>query len=139
MCSYNKINGPFACGNSETLTTILRQELGFKGFVTSDWGGVHNVHFINAGLTMEMPGEVPADSPFAGMMRTYFRTKAGSTEAVTKPNEAALAGMLGGTIPEEAKGGGMDLSAFPKDADSKTMRDALAEQLSSRLGMPQQC
>jgi beta-glucosidase len=127
MCSYNKINGPFACGNSETLTTILRQELGFKGFVTSDWGGVHNVHFINAGLTMEMPGEVRADSPFAGMMRTYFRTKAGGTEAATKPNEAALAGMLGGTIPEETKGGGMDLSTFPKDADSKTMRDALAD------------
>ena len=127
MCSYNKINGLFACGNSATLQTILRNELGFKGFVTSDWGGVHNVHFINEGLTMEMPGEVPSDSPFAGMMRTYFRTKAAPVQATAKPNEAALAGMLGGTIPEETKGGGMDLSAFPKDADSKTMRDALAD------------
>src|SRR5580704_11366625 len=56
MCSYNKINGLFACGNPDTLKTILRDEVGFKGFVTSDWGGVHNVHFINDGLTMEMPG-----------------------------------------------------------------------------------
>lgn len=57
MCSYNKLNGTFACGNSSTLTKILRDEIGFKGFVTSDWGAVHAVDFINQGLDMEMPGE----------------------------------------------------------------------------------
>jgi beta-glucosidase len=57
MCSYNRINGTFACGNDSTLTKILRDEIGFKGFVTSDWGAVHAVNFINAGLDMEMPGE----------------------------------------------------------------------------------
>jgi len=57
MCSYNRINGTFACGNDSTLTKILRDEIGFKGFVTSDWGAVHAVKFINAGLDMEMPGE----------------------------------------------------------------------------------
>jgi beta-glucosidase len=127
MCSYNKINGAFACGNADTLKTILRDELGFKGFLTSDWGGVHNVHFINEGLTMEMPGEVPDDSPFAGMMHTYFRTRAENSGAPTKPNLGALAGMLGGTIPEETKGGGMDMSAFPMESDPKTMRDALKD------------
>jgi beta-glucosidase len=127
MCSYNKVNGPFACGNPDTLKTILRDELGFKGFVTSDWGGVHNVHFLNQGLTMEMPGEVPPDSPFAGMMHTYFRTRPEQSGAPTKPNVAALAGMLGGTIPEETRGGGMDLNAFPLDSDPATMRTALAD------------
>ncbi len=127
MCSYNKVNGTFACGNADTLKTILRDELGFKGFVTSDWGGVHNVHFINQGLTMEMPGEVAADSPFAGMMHTYFRTRPEDTGAPTKPNLAALAGMLGGTIPEETKGGGMDMNAFPMDSDNATMRSALKD------------
>ena len=34
MCSYNHINGPFACGNESTLTKILREQIGFKGFVT---------------------------------------------------------------------------------------------------------
>jgi beta-glucosidase len=128
MCSYNKVNGAFACGNPDTLKTILRDELGFKGFVTSDWGGVHNVHFINNGLTMEMPGEVPPDSPFAGMMHTYFRTRPDNSGAPTKPNEAALAGILGGTIPEEPKkGGGIDLNAFPMDSDSATLRSALKD------------
>jgi beta-glucosidase len=127
MCSYNKLNGTFACGNPDTLQTILRDELGFPGFVTSDWGGVHNVHFINHGLTMEMPGEVADDSPFAGMMHTFFRTRPENSAAPSKPNLAALAGMLGGTIPEETKGAGMDLSAFPMDSDPATMRTALKD------------
>ena len=62
MCSYNRLNGTFACGNKYTLTKILRDELGFKGFVTSDWGAVHAVDFINAGLDMEMPGEPDPNS-----------------------------------------------------------------------------
>ncbi len=127
MCSYNKLNGVFACGNPDTLKTILRDELGFKGFVTSDWGGVHNVHFLNQGLTMEMPGEVSPDSPFAGMMHTYFRTQPTQAKAPTKPNLAALAGMLGGTIPEETKAKGLDLNSFPMDSDPGTLRTALKD------------
>ena len=57
MCSYNRVNGISACGNEAILTKILRDEIGFKGFVTSDWGATHSVKFINAGLDMEMPGE----------------------------------------------------------------------------------
>lgn len=59
MCSYNKVNGPYSCGNSETLKEILKKEVGFKGFVTSDWGATHATDFINAGLDMEMPGPLP--------------------------------------------------------------------------------
>jgi beta-glucosidase len=57
MCSYNHVNGPYACGNKDTLTGILRDQLGFKGFVTSDWPATHTVEDINAGLDMEMPGD----------------------------------------------------------------------------------
>ncbi len=56
MCSYNQINGPYACGNDKTLNGMLRKEMGFKGFVTSDWGAVHATDFINAGLDLEMSG-----------------------------------------------------------------------------------
>ena len=125
MCSYNKINSAFACGNSDTLKTILRDELGFKGFVTSDWGAVHNVDFINQGLTMVMPGAVSPDSPFAATIKPYFRTAPADTGVPSKPNLAALAGILGGTIPEEAGASGMELDAFPMESDPKTMRDAL--------------
>src|SRR5271169_1365241 len=127
MCSYNHLNGPFACGNAGTLKTLLKGELGFKGFVTSDWGAVHSVSFINEGLDMEMPGSVAPDSPFAAMMHTFFATAPASAAPPPKPNEAAIEGLLGGTIPEEPRQGGMDLSAFPHDTDSKTMRDALKD------------
>ncbi len=68
MCSYNKVNGPYSCGNADTLKRILRDEVGFEGFVTSDWGATHATDFINAGLDMEMSGPLPVS--FAGV--SYF-------------------------------------------------------------------
>jgi len=59
MCSYNRVNGPYACGNADTLGTMLRQQMGFQGFVTSDWGANHGSLFINDGLDLEMPGPLP--------------------------------------------------------------------------------
>jgi beta-glucosidase len=41
MCSYNHVNGVSSCGNRATLTDLLRDELHFEGFVTSDWGAYH--------------------------------------------------------------------------------------------------
>ncbi|KAJ9634467.1 hypothetical protein H2204_006292 [Knufia peltigerae] len=57
MCSYNRINGSYACQNSKTQNGLLKGELGFQGYVMSDWGGTHSgVASINAGLDMDMPG-----------------------------------------------------------------------------------
>ena len=57
MCSYSWINGTAACQNPYTLTTVLRQQFGYTGFVTSDWGATHSTAAsANAGLDMDMPG-----------------------------------------------------------------------------------
>ncbi|KAI9841814.1 MAG: hypothetical protein M1837_000359 [Sclerophora amabilis] len=37
MCSYQMVNNSYACGNSKILNGILKDELGFQGFVQSDW------------------------------------------------------------------------------------------------------
>ncbi|KAF3767937.1 family 3 glycoside hydrolase [Cryphonectria parasitica EP155] len=59
MCSYNRINGSYACQNSKTQNGILKSELGFQGYVMSDWGGTHSgLASIEAGLDMDMPGTV---------------------------------------------------------------------------------
>jgi beta-glucosidase len=59
MSSYNQVNGQHAAENRRLLTTILRDEWGFDGFVVSDWFGVHDtVGAANAGLSIEMPGPV---------------------------------------------------------------------------------
>jgi len=58
MCSYNAINGDYACENKYTLTDVLRKQWGFKGFVLSDWGGTHSTEKASrAGLDNEEPGE----------------------------------------------------------------------------------
>ena len=56
MCSYNAINGDYACQNKYTLTDVLKQDWQFKGFVLSDWGGTHStVKASAAGLDHEEP------------------------------------------------------------------------------------
>src|ERR1700675_3679361 len=56
MCSYNSVNGVFACENKYLLTDVLKKEWGFKGFVVSDWGGTHStVKASAAGLDNEEP------------------------------------------------------------------------------------
>ncbi len=57
MCSYSTVNGTYACQNPFLLNTVLRQQFGFSGFVTSDWGATHSTAAsANAGLDMDMPG-----------------------------------------------------------------------------------
>ena len=56
MCSYNAVNGDFACENSYLLTDVLKKDWEFKGFVVSDWGGTHSTAKASAaGLDNEEP------------------------------------------------------------------------------------
>jgi beta-glucosidase len=58
MCSYNRVNGDFACENSYLLTDVLKKDFHFPGFVVSDWGGTHStVKASHAGLDQEQPGK----------------------------------------------------------------------------------
>ncbi|KAH0847529.1 hypothetical protein AYO21_01437 [Fonsecaea monophora] len=59
MCSYNRLNGSYGCQNSKTLNGLLKTELGFQGYVMSDWQATHaGVSAIKAGLDMDMPGSI---------------------------------------------------------------------------------
>ena len=118
MCSYNRLNGTFACGNKDTLTTILRDQLGFKGFVTSDWGAVHAVDFIKAGLDMEMPGE-PDPNNHGFSIASFFDSR--PIPPPPPPNAFAdIIDMFGSHIPEEPvekrdfSGGNFGVKLSPK-------------------------
>ena len=58
MCSYNRVNGDYACENKYLLTDVLKQDWKFPGFVLSDWGGAHSIAKASAaGLDHEEPNE----------------------------------------------------------------------------------
>jgi beta-glucosidase len=58
MCSYNQVNSSYACQNSKLLNGILKDELGFQGFVQSDWLAQRaGVASALAGLDVTMPGD----------------------------------------------------------------------------------
>jgi beta-glucosidase len=64
MCSYNMLNGFFACENDWLLNTTLRHEWGFQGFVVADWyfSTRSTVGAVMAGLDISMPGGSLEDS-----------------------------------------------------------------------------
>lgn len=54
MCSYNRVNGVYACENSYLLNEVLKKDWGFKGWVMSDWGATHStIPAANAGLDQQ--------------------------------------------------------------------------------------
>ncbi len=66
MASYNSWNGVRCHGNRTLLTDILKDELGFEGFVVSDWNGIDQLDIsyeraieisVNAGVDMFMVPE----------------------------------------------------------------------------------
>lgn len=58
MCSYQKVNNSAGCQNSYTLNYLLKGELGFQGFVMSDWQAQKSgVSSALAGMDMAMPGD----------------------------------------------------------------------------------
>lgn len=62
MCSYNRLNGTYACGNAHLQNEIAREGWGFAGMIMSDWGANHGntpvlaPEYALAGLDMDMPG-----------------------------------------------------------------------------------
>ncbi|KAF1832223.1 beta-glucosidase [Decorospora gaudefroyi] len=66
MCAYQKVNNSQACQNSYLQNYILKGELGFQGFIMSDWDAQHSgVASSFAGLDMTMPGGTDFNSGFS--------------------------------------------------------------------------
>jgi len=78
MASFNQVNGDHCHGNKYLLTDLLKKELGFEGFVVSDWEGLDQIEgdykfdiitSINAGIDMVM---VPGAAKWGGQKYTDF-------------------------------------------------------------------
>ena len=89
MISFSSWNGTKMHANQHMITDVLKGELGFKGFVVSDWGGIDQISSnyeeavitaVNAGVDMNM---VPYDyQRFIGVMKEAVGHGAISQERV---------------------------------------------------------
>ena len=68
MCSYNAVNGVYMYKN-KLMKEILKEKLGFNGFIVSDWWAVYSdsPDSINNGLDMNMPGNISKIPFFGGL------------------------------------------------------------------------
>ncbi|TID07400.1 putative beta-glucosidase G [Colletotrichum higginsianum] len=88
MCGYNRVNQTYACENSKLLNGLLKGELGFQGYVVSDWYATHSgVNSVEAGMDMTMPGPINTAATTLPGMPSYLGGNL--TQAV-----------LNGTVPE---------------------------------------
>ncbi|KAF9553682.1 glycoside hydrolase family 3 protein [Agrocybe pediades] len=62
MCSYNLINGTYACENDKVLNELVKKEYGFEGYIMSDWSAQHSTMSAVTGLDMSMPGDITFNS-----------------------------------------------------------------------------
>jgi beta-glucosidase len=59
MCSYNLLNGTYGCENPYLLSTVLKGDWAFPGFVMSDWDATHStINAVQAGLDQEQPENI---------------------------------------------------------------------------------
>jgi beta-glucosidase len=93
MCSYNQVNGIYACENP-ALDAVLRREWGFDGFVVSDWYFAHRstVAAARAGLDVSMPGG--ADFGFPAFYGTPLRRAIESGSVPEKRIDALVEDVL---------------------------------------------
>lgn len=63
MCAYNRVHGAHACGNEHILRTVLKGDVGFRGWVMSDWWAVHSSSAAALGVDQNLPGNDGYFSP----------------------------------------------------------------------------
>jgi beta-glucosidase len=69
MCSYNKVNGDYACGNDFLLNHVLKRDWGYPGWVMSDWGAVYGTDFAVKGLDQESGEQIDKQVWFNAPLR----------------------------------------------------------------------
>ena len=127
MASYNLVNGTKSALNHHTLTEVLRDDFGFKGFVLSDWWALPNqspavdpamlrstaIQAVRAGLDVEMPAAINygqlenlVENPDGLLTEEIDTAVARILEQKFRFNADKLAGSIGLGTPKTSYGNG---------------------------------
>lgn len=121
MCSYNQLNGAYACGNDFLLNQVLKRGWGYKGWVMSDWGAVHDVTYFAKGLDQQSGAQLDRlvwfDEPLQAEVKAGRVSRARLSDAVRRVLRSLYA--IGADRPRME-------SAIDYEAHAKTVRDAAA-------------
>jgi beta-glucosidase len=162
MCSYSFINGQPACQDPYIMKQVLRDQYGYQGFVTSDWGATHStVASADARMNMEMPSGSYYGAPLkqavasgqvsmatiddlvrpilSAMFQYHLFTEPPTgtpSSVVTTPQHTAVARRIAedGTVLLKNDGGLLPLSGDAKSSIAVIGRDAGNEALTSGGG-----
>ncbi|APA89227.1 glycoside hydrolase family 3 C-terminal domain-containing protein [Paraburkholderia sprentiae WSM5005] len=134
MCSYNFVNGVYACENPYLLTTVLKNEWGFKGVVQSDWTATHStVASALAGLDEEEPGDIGGGPSIPGLTLTsYFNTALTSAVNAGSVPMARLNDMVQRKLRTMIRYGVFDSPPTPGGTVDQTAGNALALQVAQQ-------
>jgi beta-glucosidase len=110
MASHMIVNGYYGSENKFHLTDILRNELGWQGFVVSDWHGTHSSYSIVAGVDVEMPGYGIEGAP---RRPYYFGDKLVADVKAGRIEEAVVNRAAGRLLGQMEKFGFLDGARVP--------------------------
>ncbi|KAF9764196.1 hypothetical protein IL306_002870 [Fusarium sp. DS 682] len=91
MCGYNRINGTYSCENKHLINKLLKKELGFEGYVMSDFLATPpGLSPVKAGLDMNQPGPVN----LLPLIETYWGDNLVNSVKNESLSESELNGMV---------------------------------------------
>lgn len=93
MCSYNRINGAWGCGNDALLNGVLKGDWRYPGWVMSDWGATHSLDYALKGLDQQSGDQLDADTRFSELVQ-LARTDARYAERLKNMNQRILRSMF---------------------------------------------
>ena len=123
MCSYNRINGDYACDNDRLLNGVLKGDWGYRGWVMSDWGAVPGLQAAIHGLDQQSGQQLDKAVYFGAPLKAAVESGTIPPERVSDMTRRILRSMFAvGVVENPPQRGPVDY-----DADAAVAQRAAEE------------
>jgi beta-glucosidase len=110
MCAYNKVNGAYCAGN-ELLLRVVKDKLGFKGWIMSDWKAVYSWDFALKGLDQHSGAQLDDKEWFNEPLREAYAAGHVPKERVSDMARRILRTMFAVGVDQDRPAPEIDLDA----------------------------